>query len=149
MKKLIFFFVAVMAVFFAVSCSKDDGGSDDKQSSFPTMENLDGTTWNSPALQGKDGKFDCVGFKGNRMVWAKTVGYAFGSFHYGTYTINNGTLQVVEDGTTDRYTLYLVLSKYRSGNVYLEIKGDQSLAGKSPMGTYGPLELPILNNVDK
>lgn len=146
MKKLILLFVAVMAVCFAVSCSKSDNGIDDGSPKSPTVSDLDNTTW----YHGKEKVgFNCIGFKGNRMVWARSIDIAsFGSFHYGTYTISNGKLAVVDDENGEQYTLNIVLYKYESGKAYLKIESDESLKDKVPMGTYTPLDLDIINKIE-
>lgn len=146
MKKLILFLVAVMAVCVAVSCSKSDDGIDDGSPKPPTVADLDNTTWyHSKEKVG----FNCIGFKGNRMVWARSIDIAsFGSFHNGTYTISNGTLSVVDDESGEQYTLNIVLYKYETGKAYLKIESDESLKDKVPMGTYTPLNLDILNKIE-
>ena len=118
MKKVLYFIVPVMVLVFAVSCSKSDDGNDDSGYFNVSVESLNNTTWTAnvhPAIS----KYDYVGFKGHRIAWARTSGYAVTDRHYGDYTLNGDKISVVEDETSEHYTFQLRFYKDSKDKLYL------------------------------
>lgn len=136
MKKLLYFIVPVMVLVFAVSCSKSDDGNDDSGYFNVSVESLNNTTWASNVPSGVS-KYDYIGFKGNRIAWARSSGYAYIiDCHYGDYTLNGDKISVVEDETNEHYTFQLRLYKDSKGEVFLDSEPDVEIKEKVPNGFF-------------
>lgn len=136
MKKLLYFIVPVMVLVFAVSCSKSDDGNDDSGYFNVSVESLNNTTWASNVPSGVS-KYDYIGFKGNRIAWARSSGYAYIiDRHYGDYTLNGDKISVVEDETNEHYTFQLRFYKDSKGEVFLDSEPDVEIKEKVPNGFF-------------
>lgn len=136
MKKLLYFIVPLMMLVFAVSCSKSDDGNDDSGYFNVSVEGLNNTTWAS-SVPSSVSKYDYIGFKGNRIAWARTAGYAFIiDRHYGDYTLNGDKISVVEDETNEHYTFQLRFCKDSKGEVFLVSDPEVEIKDKVPNGFF-------------
>lgn len=135
MKKFIYFIMPVMVLIFAVSCSKGDEGNDDSGYFNVSLESLNNTTWAANVSSGVS-KYDYVGFKGNRIAWARTAGYAVVDRHYGNYSLKGDKISVVEDETNEHYTFQLRFYKDSKGEVFLDSEPDVEIKEKVPNGFF-------------
>lgn len=136
MKKLLYFIVPVMVLVFAVSCSKSDDGNDDSGYFNVSVEGLNNTTWASNVPSGVS-KYDYIGFKGNRIAWARSSDYAYIiDCHYGDYTLNGDKISVVEDETNEHYTFQLRFYKDSKGEIFLDSEPDVEIKEKVPNGFF-------------
>lgn len=100
-----------------------------------SVEGLNNTTW-AENLHSGVSKYDYVGFKGNRIAWARTAGYAVTDRHYGNYTLNGDKISVVEDETNEHYTFQLRFYKDSKGEVFLDSEPDVEIKEKVPNGFF-------------
>lgn len=136
MKKLLYFIVPVMVLVFAVSCSKSDDDNDDSGYFNVSVESLNNTTWTTNGSSGVS-KYDYIGFKGNRIAWARSSGYAYIiDRHYGDYTLNGDKISVVEDETNEHYTYQLRFYKDSKGKLYLVSDPEVGIKDKVPNGFF-------------
>lgn len=136
MKKLLLLIAPILVLIFAVSCSKSDDGNDDSGYFNVSVESLNNTTWASNVPSGVS-KYDYIGFKGNRIAWARSSGYAFIiDRHYGDYTLNGDKISVVEDETNEHYTFQLRFCKDSKGEVFLVSDTEAVIKGKVPNGFF-------------
>ena len=127
MKKLLLLIAPILVLIFAVSCSKSDDGNNDSGYFNVSVEGLNNTTWAENRH---------VGFKGNRIAWARTAGYAVTDRHYGNYTLNGDKISVVEDETNEHYTFQLRFYKDSKGEVFLDSEPDVEIKEKVPNGFF-------------
>lgn len=134
MKKLLYFIVPVMVLVFAVSCSKSDDGNDSGYFNV-SVESLNNTTWTANVSSGVS-KYDYVGFKGNRIAWARTAGYSVTDCHYGNFSLKGDKISVVEDETSEHYTFQLRFYKDSKGKLYLVSDPEVGIKDKVPNGFF-------------
>lgn len=135
MKKLLLLIAPILVLISAVSCSKSDDGNDDSGYFNVSVESLNNTTWAENRHSGVS-KYDYLGFKGNRIAWARTAGYAVTDRHYGNYTLNGDKISVVEDDTNEHYTFQLRFYKDSKGEVFLDSEPDVEIKEKVPNGFF-------------
>lgn len=136
MKKLLLLIAPILVLISAVSCSKSDDGNDDSGYFNVSVESLNNTTWTANGSSGVS-KYDYIGFKGNRIAWARSSGYAYIiDCHYGDYTLNGDKISVVEDETNEHYTFQLRFYKYSKGEVFLDSEPDVEIKEKVPNGFF-------------
>lgn len=136
MKKLLLFIVPILVLIFAVSCSKSDDGNSDSGYTNVSLESLNGTGWFKSADAGGS-KFNYVEFKGNRIAWARSSGYAYIiDRHFGTFSLSGDKLSVTLDETNEHYTFQIRYYKDSKGEVWLTIDEDAADKDKVPGGFY-------------
>ena len=135
MKKLLYFIVPLMMLVFAVSCSKSDDGNDDSGYFNGSVESLNNTTWTANGSSGVS-KYDYVGFRGNRIAWARTAGYAVTDRHYGNYSLKGDKISVVEDETSEHYTFQLRFYKDSKGKLFIVSDPEVEIKDKVPNGFF-------------
>ena len=136
MKKLLYFIVPILVLIFAVSCSKSDDGNDNSGYFNVSVEGLNNTTWASNVPSGVS-KYDYIGFKGNRIAWARSSGCAYIiDSHYGDYTLNGDKISVVEDETSEHYTFQLRFYKDSKGKLFLVSDPEAVMKDKVPNGFF-------------